>query len=123
MRRARVGSARQCISDADNPRTRSSRATSISKSALAEGRVQTRVLAFGIFNFQRGNNMSFSPLPPYGVGGSVNATISTTIANQGASPNFANSPNTNGLTSTAERLLTVNSENIGTTVPSNAGTT
>jgi hypothetical protein len=67
--------------------------------------------------------MSFTPQPPYGVGGNVTATTSTVNADFGAK-NFPNSPNFgSSVTSTATRLLTINAENLGSTPPSNAGTT
>jgi hypothetical protein len=62
--------------------------------------------------------MTYLPLPPFGVGGAVNATVSTVNADFGSgnsSATVANSPNySTGETSTAEYLLTINNSNIGT---------
>jgi hypothetical protein len=67
--------------------------------------------------------MTFTPTAPFGTGGNVTATTSTVNADFGAK-NFPNSPNFGiSVTSTATRLLTINTQNLGTTPPSNAGTT
>jgi hypothetical protein len=60
--------------------------------------------------------MTFLPSGPFGTGGNVTATTSTTVADSGAK-NFANSPNSDGKHGTAKFLLTLNKLRIGTTPP------
>ncbi len=59
--------------------------------------------------------MTFTPLPPFGTGGAVTATIDHTNENFGATTDVPNSPNfSSGETSTQLYEATLNVLNAGT---------
>jgi hypothetical protein len=60
--------------------------------------------------------MTFIPTGPFGTGGNVTATASTTVADSGANTNVPNSPNfSGGKSSTTVFHQKLNVLNIGTT--------